>query len=124
MGDEEDLSHLPPPLFSSSIATSAATTSTSTVAGTSTSSTGTSGSTGVGPSDSTAPSSSTTAGTIALSAQAFVALSNIGVRAPRIFDNKKETDFRSWVMRLERFMALANIPADRYTSILLLDLDP
>ena len=46
----------------------------------------------------------------------------MGVRAPRLFDNKKENDFRSWVMRLERFMALANIPTERSSSILLLHL--
>ena len=101
MEGEDDLGQLPRPL------TFTAPTSTTTSSTTS------------------SPDSITTTSTsdaVARVSNAFMGLSNIGIRPPRVFDNKKENDFRSWVMRLERFMALANIPADRYTSILLLHL--
>ena len=50
------------------------------------------------------------------------ALTSIGLRPPRVFDNKTETDFRSWVQRFERFLSLANFPRDRYSSMLLMQL--
>ena len=46
----------------------------------------------------------------------------MGIRPPRLFDNKKENDFRGWVRRLERYFALVNLPGNQQTSLLLLNL--
>ena len=49
-------------------------------------------------------------------------LTGMGIRPPRLFDNKKESDFRGWVRRLERYFAIVNLPENQRTSLLLLNL--
>ena len=46
----------------------------------------------------------------------------MGIKPPRVFDGKKESNFRHWVSRLERYLNLVEIPSDKRTNVLLLNL--
>ena len=123
MGDEEDPRSLPAPFVGFRLA-SALDGQPSSPATANGESAGTEGgqSTNAERSTSSTTDSTGAAAGSRTTAQALQALASIGLRPPRQFDNKKENDFRSWVKRLERFMALANLPVDRFTSMLLMHL--
>ena len=44
------------------------------------------------------------------------------VKPPRIFDNKKESNFKQWADRMETYFALVGMPIESRTAILMLNL--